>query len=260
MTAPQGTASGPDAGPGDDVALDQAQIAFFHTFGFLHLPGRFADEITRISRGFDEVFARGEDVLELDPSNSYHHTDDPDQTVVRAIVPGFLERSEDLAWIRHDPRVTAIVDALIGPGAVYGESDGNLFNCDVRWHIDNYNAPVEQFHIKLFFYLDRLRAESGAIRFIPGSQSLDSAYARTLRRELMQPDAIESTFGVAIDEIPSYAVEVEPGDLVVGSFRTLHASFGGGAGRRLFTVNFSEPTGAEASRPRADLPASASSG
>jgi hypothetical protein len=48
-------------------------------------------------------------------------------------------------------------------------------------------------------------------------------------------------FGVPYDEIPSYPLETDPGDLVVWSFRTVHASFGGDARRRLFSINFKEP-------------------
>jgi hypothetical protein len=38
--------------------------------------------------------------------------------------------------------------------------------------------------------------------------------------------------------VPSWTVDVDPGDLVVGNFRTMHASFNGGVRRRLFTMNF----------------------
>ena len=40
------------------------------------------------------------------------------------------------------------------------------------------------------------------------------------------------------EEIPSFAIDNEPGDLIVGNFRTLHATFGGATRRRLFTMNY----------------------
>ena len=53
-----------------------------------------------------------------------------------------------------------------------------------------------------------------------------------------QPNRVPDNVGVAIDEVPSWTLEVEPGDLIVGNFRTMHGSFNGAARRRLFTVNF----------------------
>jgi hypothetical protein len=60
-------------------------------------------------------------------------------------------------------------------------------------------------------------------------------------RTLQKPEEIEDTYGVKWDEIPSYVLETDPGDLVVWSFRTIHASFGGDARRRLFSMSFREP-------------------
>lgn len=222
--------------------LSPQQERFFQTFGFLHLPGLFTPEIATISEGFEEAFAHAEDGYVLDQDNPFHHTDDPThRRQVRRIVPGFIERSARLRWLRTDQRLVSIASRLLGDDFEYAQSDGNIFNCDVYWHLDSYQSPVSQLHIKVYFYLDRLRGNSGALRVLPGTNHPDSGYTSTLRQRLLQPASVRDTFGVGLDEIPSWTVDVDPGDVVVGNFRTLHGSFNGGAGRRLFTVNFRQP-------------------
>ena len=59
-----------------------------------------------------------------------------------------------------------------------------------------------------------------------------------VRRLTDDPEQVPEILGVELDEIPSSALEVNPGDLIVTNFKTLHGSFNGGVRRRLFTVNF----------------------
>lgn len=212
--------------------LTPQQVMFFETFGFLKVPGLFDDDIDRITRGFEEVFATNPT---WDTNVELHF----DQQ--RSIIPGFVHKSDDLAWLLEDPRVTSIVQTLVGPHYEYAESDGNLFYCETSWHADIYSAPINQLHLKLSFYLDELDADSGAIRLIPGTNDWASPFATTLRRDLETPATTVERFGVRWDEIPSWPLASRPGDLVLWSFRTVHASFGGGQRRRLFSINFREP-------------------
>jgi ectoine hydroxylase-related dioxygenase (phytanoyl-CoA dioxygenase family) len=136
-----------------------------------------------------------------------------------------------------------VAKGLLGDGYVYAESDGNLFNCDVYWHLDAYGAVEGVEHIKLSFYLDELHHDTGALRVIPGSH-FDSTYTKKLHRGIAhEPDRVHENFGLAVDEIPSWTLDVTPGDLIVGNFRTLHGSFNGAPRRRLFTVNFAAAPG-----------------
>jgi hypothetical protein len=223
--------------------LTPAQITYYQTFGFLKLPGVFTDDIERIREGFEEVFA-SEPVQLLDPANPYHRTRDPRyEHETRAMVPGFIDKSPKLQWLRDDPRTRAIAQGLLGDGYIYAESDGNLFNCDVYWHLDVYGATAGVEHIKISFYMDELRRDTGALRVIPGSQ-FEGTYARQLYRNLAHdPGRVSDNYGLSIDDIPSWTVEVTPGDVIVGNFRTMHGSFNGGVRRRLFTVNFSAASG-----------------
>jgi len=224
--------------PEHDFALTPQQCAWFETFGFLVLPRLFSAEIEQIRAGFEEVFAN-EDAQLLNPDNEYHRTNDPQYArETRWIIPAFIDKSQQLSWLRTDRRLDAIAEALLGNDYEYAESDGNLFNCNVYWHMDAYGAAADIKHIKLFFYLDQLRHDAGSLRVIPGSQHL-GPYTGALYRQLTKdPERVPELLGVDLDEIPSTTLEVEPGDVIVTNFRTMHGSFNGGVRRRLFTVNY----------------------
>jgi Phytanoyl-CoA dioxygenase (PhyH) len=240
--------SATDAGPispaPEAFQLTPQHVVFFDTFGFLVLRGLFRDDMTRISDGFEAVFAR-DAAQPLDPENPFHRTDDPRyERETRWIIPGFIDRSPDLVWLRDDPRITAIAQALVGDGYGYAESDGNLFNCNVYWHVDAYGATSDARHIKVFFYLDALQRDAGALRVVPGSH-LRGQYTGALYRLMKDPPKMPQMLGIAPDEVPSWTLEIEPGDVIVTDFRTFHASFNGSVRRRLFTVNFRARTEAD---------------
>jgi len=224
------TSDAPTATTGRRFLSDQ-QVAYFETFGYLKIPGLFADDVDRLSAGFEAVFAENDKWV---TNEELHY----EQT--RTIIPAFITKDERLHQLLEDERVVGVVTSLIGQHYEYAESDGNVFSCDTSWHSDIYAAPLHQYHLKLSFYLDPLQADTGAIRFIPGTNHHESTYARTLRRDLNTPTTVVETFGVPSQEIPSWPVETVPGDLVIWNFRTVHGSFGGGERRRLFSINFRE--------------------
>lgn len=224
------------------TGLTAQQLTFFKAFGFVHLPGLFASDVARLERGFEEAFQTDE-VIELDPENELHNTDSPDYaSKLRSMVFGFIERSPDLVWLHDDPRLIGVVESILGPRWEYCQSDGNRFNCDVSFHSDMYGSDISIDNLKCYFYLDPLTRETGALRVFPGTHHADGIHASTLRGAFFNPLTVEERFGTAQRDLPSHAIETNPGDLIVGNFRTLHGSFGGAPGRRLFTVNFRERT------------------
>ena len=230
--------------PGDtDQAANQylltpQQIHFFETFGFLKVPGLFADDVDDIISGFEAIF--GDKEQPVWETKEALHGDER-----RIIIPGFIEQSPHLAPLQHDPRVVGVVRSLIGNEYKWASSDGNLFYCESYWHPDNYAAPLQHYHVKLSFYLDDLTGDNGAIRIIPGSHFHQQTFARTLRKDFIDSSAISDRYGIDGRNIPSYTVHSSPGDLVIWNFRTIHASYNGGERRRLFSLNFGEVTAGE---------------
>jgi len=214
-------------------ALTEQQLNFLHTFGFLRLPGLFADEIEEITNAFEAVFADPEH-FRMDMNEPLHRNDR------RVIIPMFIDHHPTLSRLRADERLLGVARAVLGDDAEYAESDGNLAFCHSEWHADTYGAPMTTRHIKLSFYLDTMRADSGAIRVLPGTHYWQSPYARDVRQSFREFGKSADFFGVDSTEIPAFVVDSDPGDILIWDYRLVHASFNGLDRRRFFSVNFRE--------------------
>jgi Phytanoyl-CoA dioxygenase (PhyH) len=210
--------------------LTSQQTNFFDTFGFIKLPGLFRKDIEELSVGFEEAIAA--DSARFETYEPLHGEKR------RLIIPRFVDSNPRLAFLRTDERVVGVVSSLLGDDFDYAESDGNLLDCETSWHCDVYGSPMQYRHVKLLFYLDPVRADSGALRVIPGTHHFRETFARTLRSKFEDPGAVDGEFGIDHRELPAVPVETDPGDLLVCDFRTIHASFYGAEGRRLFTMNY----------------------
>jgi ectoine hydroxylase-related dioxygenase (phytanoyl-CoA dioxygenase family) len=228
--------------------LDQGQINFYETFGFLVLRGLFREDVDWITAAFEEVFA-SETNPRLETHEPLHNEDR------RVIIPQFISKHPRLEALLSDRRVVDIVSTLLGEDYQFAESDGNLFDCESHWHSDTYGAPLRIKHLKLSFYLDPLTAESGAIRVIPGTNFFTDPFAKAIRRRTNDPTRIAEEFGVDPRDLPSVALETQPGDLVAWDFRTIHASYYGNERRRLFSINFREHVAVPAAEESVSQPA-----
>jgi ectoine hydroxylase-related dioxygenase (phytanoyl-CoA dioxygenase family) len=217
--------------------ISEQQVTFLETFGYLRIPGAFRDEIGEITAAFEAVFAEP-DHHRMDMNVPLHRNDR------RIIIPAFVDKHPTLARLPKDERILEIARAILGDDVEYAQSDGNLAFCHSEWHADTYSAPMSQRHIKISFYLDQLRADSGAIRVIPGTQFWKSSYATGLRRSFQEYRRSTEIFGVDSTAVPSIVVDSDPGDLLVWDYRLIHASFNGLDRRRFFSVNFREPVDA----------------
>ena len=206
--------------------LTEQQRLFFDTFGFLVRRQVFSpEEMAVIGRRFDEVM--DDDRRGADFSGDKH------QGVI-----GFVERKAELRALVDDDRIYTAVEDLLGPGFVWIGSDGNLYVGSTGWHPDG-GEPYRR--LKVALYLDPVDKDTGCLRVIPGSHR--GVVHDRLKRQRPTPEADDSPYGVDGADIPSFPLESRPGDVVCFDYGTLHASYGGKAGRRMFTMCFaSEPT------------------
>ena len=65
--------------------------------------------------------------------------------------------------------------------------------------------------IKIALYLDPVTGETGALRVIPGSHRPGDTYADFLQEQIRESDSL---WGVEGRDLPAYALESEPGDVV----------------------------------------------
>jgi hypothetical protein len=208
------------------MILSEQRRAFFQTFGFLAFPGLFADDIAAVTQAFEDVWER---------HGGGHAGKAHDGTARSALVP-FIDQDERLCALLDDPRIVEIASGLLGDDFNYSGSDGNFYVGDTRWHSDGWRLNGVR-HIKMAFYLDPVGANSGCLRVIPGSCHTEDRFAQLLQGEIRQSQEL---WGIDGRAVPAVALETQPGDLILFDHNTKHASFGGNARRRMFTINLSE--------------------
>jgi hypothetical protein len=209
--------------------LTDSDVAFFEVFGYLHIPGFFADEARWISDEFDAAWAARTDVVH----------DGSRRTTYPATFVGATPR---LATLIEHAQVAAVCRALLGEGYAFQGGDGNFYAGDTGWHSDAFAQWPEKTtarHLKIAFYLDPLTRDAGALRVMPGSHHEGDRYCGLLQREI-PPWIPERRIRIDGRDLPAVAIESRPGDLVCFDHRVKHASFGGGGRRRMFSMNWNQ--------------------
>ena len=203
--------------------LTPGQIAHFETFGFVVLRQVFnAEEVAIMKREADEIFAED-------------RNGGPGSDTTQGVQP-FFELKPFLSTLVEDDRIYEIGLELLGPDFLLGQTEGRSRAGDTPWHG---GEVYELGTVKINFYLDELKKDTGALRFVPGSHKYpDPDHYELLRPRNDDPDF--RPFGVNPSQVPCYAAETHPGDLVVFTENVLHSSFGGVLGRHQHAINFME--------------------
>ena len=206
------------------MKLSDAQKDFFETFGFLAVRQLLSpDEVTTMLRESNEIMeeVRGGSAFD---------------GVKRQAVQPFFERRPFLHSLIADPRILGIAEGLLGPEIFLNVTEGNLHVGDTAWHGGSGSAEVLP-SVKIAFYLEALAKENGALRFIPGSHKGEFSETAGNRiqpaRTILTPGS-----GVSPDELPAYAVETTPGDVLAFKEDTYHSAWGGRAGRHQHAINY----------------------
>jgi hypothetical protein len=196
------------------MKLTKEQIDFFETFGFIKIPQLMADRLDWINEQFTQTF----------PNQNVH-----DGSKRTCVVPFIDQR---MSVLLDDARIEGIGASLLGDDFNYMGSDGNYYTGDTAWHRDGFHQKYR--HLKIAFYLDKLDGNSGALRVIPGSHQLNDKYGSDLTEKLKHG---ENAWSIAGEQVPAYALDVTPGDVLVFNHNLFHASFKGNTHRRMFTIN-----------------------
>jgi len=144
----------------------------------------------------------------------------------------FIDQREKLCALLDDANIRAVASGLLGDDFNYIGSDGNYYTGDTPWHSDGYHT-VGRF-LKIALYLDPVTRETGALRVIPGTHRLDYKDWQALKA-----GSAEELWGIEQSQVPSVALESNPGDVVAFNHNLMHSAFGGSTQRRMFTMNLS---------------------
>ncbi|MDE2733760.1 MAG: phytanoyl-CoA dioxygenase family protein, partial [Gemmatimonadota bacterium] len=173
------------------IRLNQQQLNFFDTFGYLALPGLMADCIDEIIDAFEQVWAE----------RGGGHYGQPHDGERRSCIVPFIDQHERLCALLDDPRIEGLLASLLGDDFNYSGSDGNYYAGDTRWHSDGYQKEIR--HVKIAFYLDHLTRDTGCLRVIPGSHRRGDQYAETLEANVKQS---QEQWGISGDQVPAVAL------------------------------------------------------
>ena len=231
--------------------LTRRQKAHFETFGFLVFKGLYTPE------EIETISAESDSILDEDRGG------EPFDGAARQAVLRFVERRPFLSTMPTDDRIFCAIEDLLGSGFYWIGGDGNLYVGDTHWHSDSTGEDREFGfdRIKVALYLDPVGRDTGCLRVIPGSHHIGLhqlleplRHLRVAQRDVggkpmsreeqreagIARDFDDTPFGVESPELPHFALESEPGDVVFFNHRLWHSSFGGKTGRRMFTMNFAE--------------------
>lgn len=198
------------------MELSAQQKQFFETFGYLVLPALLSDEIGWITEEFEAVF-RDRGVVHDGRQRS-------------CIVP-FIDQRERLCTLLDHPKVLGLISGLIGEDFNYLGGDGNYYTGDTSWHSDGFHHVGK--YLKIALYLDPVARDTGCLRVIPGTHRMDAEKTWDAR----QAGRSKELWGIEPQDVPATALESQPGDVVAFNHNLMHASFGGSARRRMFTLN-----------------------
>lgn len=196
------------------MALTEQQRAFFETFGFLVFRGMVTEDLPWIYEGFDQIFSQ------LPEKHDG----------MRRTIAG-TDSSEKLCRLLDHPKVVEVASSLMGDDFNYLGGDANYYVGDTGWHSDGWHDVG--LYVKMAFYLDPVTVNTGCLRVIPGSHWIGNDWVSRLR----QVNRPEQNFGISGSDVPAYALESQPGDVVVFNHNLHHAAFGGSSQRRMFTLN-----------------------
>jgi hypothetical protein len=138
-----------------------------------------------------------------------------------------------IASLLEDSRFLDAAERMFGNDVFGVLADVNRYVGDTYWHPDTCN--INQFGVKFAYYLQPVRADSGALRVLPGSHK--NPWHDEVR-ELRARGVLSE-----IEQAPAFVCEADPGDVVAFDLRTWHASWGGPDDRSLCTlVYYANPT------------------
>lgn len=211
------------------MTLSEQQKAYFELFGYLYLPGLFADEIQEISRQFDALFEDNpDDVVEW--VHEFH------DNRMRRFISAVTEKSDYVAALVRDQRICDVANFVLGKGYEFTGSDASIYDCGTKYHQDGHTITDDSTNIKMALYLDPIDATTGAIRVIPGSHHRGDRFSGLLNRDLFLGG---DKLGLATEDVPATVLASEPGDLILWDYRLLHATAYGGNQRRMLAFEFS---------------------
>ena len=208
--------------------LTAGQMRQFKTFGFVVMRNVLtSDELKKIRSEFDHRSAVASSYDPFDGSKAHTFDMMGDDTPF-------------CASLLEDSRFAAAAEQIFGDVLAYS-ADARRYVGNTSSHYDGGSYDDSGVHFGM--YLQPVRADTGALRIIPGShnspwfEELDER--PPLRYAWARQDYARAEESELIDSIPAYVCETDPGDVVAFDWRVYHATLGGSDDRQQFSLDYS---------------------
>ncbi len=216
------------------MILSDQQVQFFETFGFLVRRNVFsAAEVVRYTAEVDLRAAASHRLIPFVPA---------------AIGQGgrqqnlLVPSTPFLTSLMEDDRLAGAAEELVGELAWIG-ANAHQFVGNSVWHFD---GGCRQWNgVNNLIYTRPVRGDSGALRVLPGSHhwevheaaaSYDPLGTRWTRAAATPEEKRRAL--AAVDAIPGFVCDANPGDVVSFHMQVYHGSSGGGGDRRACTLSY----------------------
>jgi len=144
------------------------------------------------------------------------------------------------------PRLIDVAEDLLDGPVNPSCPEGVLYFAEAGWHNDD---GIGVRGVKFAIYFDHLVAESGALRFLPGSHHPEQHARLVAYREAQMPIDTDAKATGYLASIPGYVAETRPGDVIAFDLHTWHASIGG-RDRLAWTIEYQRCPESDAERER----------
>ena len=198
--------------------LTIAQKHQFETLGFLRLPQLIpSDEMQIYIEAFDATMEKA------NGGTPWAHAPKRQQ-----VVPFYRHNPAVYHRLLDDDRMIEVVEDLVAEDFVFTVSEGLHHYGGTGWHHDDI-GPESHTHLKIVLFLEAVRADTGCLSVLPGSQF--SAFRERMER------CRDDILPLGKDVPGTYPIESDPGDAVVFNVKLYHAAFGDNSRRGIY-INF----------------------
>lgn len=139
----------------------------------------------------------------------------------------------------EDPRFHGPASQLFGADVFGLEINSYRYVSYTPWHFNDGSPNIHGYGPKYQFPIfETTRADTGALRFIPGSHK-DPWQSELTKWWPLSRASSRSVDGMAfLDKVPCVVAEADPGDAVLFDMRIIHATWGGSSDRRMSCITY----------------------
>jgi len=208
--------------------LTEQQKHEFETFGFLLLKDFIpSDEMQPFIEAFDETMTTANGGVPWQRADGNHY-----------VIPFYRHNPAVYHRLLDDEKINEVVEDLLGEDFVFHVAAGHRRWGGTGWHHDSL-PPEGLTHLKVVFYLQPVRADTGCLRVLPGSHF--PPLRERMERWYELHGATVASVAKESDTIAwpaAIALESDPGDAVIFNIKIYHGAIGDSADRRAIYINY----------------------